>query len=101
MKQYYVYIMTNRSGTLYVGVTNDLQRRVFEHKSKLVKGFTQKYNINHNINRLVLKETPDVYAALTREKEIKGWRRSKKIALIEAMNPKWQDLSEGWYEETL
>ena len=80
-------------------MTNDLERRVYEHKQKLVEGFTQKYNIT----QLVYYEaTPDVRSAIAREKQIKGWLRSKKIALIESMNPKWQDLSEGWYEtETL
>jgi putative endonuclease len=90
MKRYYVYIMTNRSGTLYVGVTNDLQRRVWEHKQKLIEGFTKRYNIT----RLVYyEETPDVTAAIVREKQIKGWLRKKKIAL----NSGWKDLSDGWY----
>ena len=96
MKQYYVYIMTNRSKTLYTGVTDDLARRVYEHKNKLVKGFSQKYNIA----RLVYYEiTSDVHAAIQREKQIKGWLRKRKIALIEAANPEWEDLSEGWYED--
>jgi len=90
-KEYYVYIMTNKSRTLYTGVTNNLMRRVYEHKNKLVKGFTSKYNIQ----RLAYYEsTPDVYSALKREKQIKGWLRAKKIALIESMNPEWKDLSE-------
>lgn len=94
-QHYYVYIMTNRSHTLYTGATNDLKRRVYEHKHKLAPGFTEKYNIT----RLVyFEETPDVHAALAREKQIKGWLRAKKIALIEDANPKWQDLSEGWYD---
>jgi putative endonuclease len=88
--------MTNHSRTLYAGVTNNLQRRVYEHKQKLVEGFTQKYNIT----QLVYYEvTSDVRSAIAREKQIKGWLRSKKIALIESMNPKWKDLSEGWYEQ--
>ena len=95
MKQYYIYIMTNSSRTLYTGVTDDLIRRVYEHKNKLIEGFTQKYNIT----RLVYYEiTSDIQAAIQREKQIKGWLRKKKIALIEATNPKWEDLSEGWYE---
>jgi putative endonuclease len=95
MPDYYVYIVTNRSHTLYTGVTNDLPRRVYEHKQKLVEGFTQKYNIS----QLVYYETTsEVRSAIAREKQIKGWLRSKKIALIESMNPKWEDLSEGWYE---
>lgn len=93
-KQYYVYIMTNRSKTLYTGVTNDLMRRVYEHKNKMVEGFTKKYNIT----RLVYFEgTNDVQSAIVREKQIKGWLRSKKIGLIESANPKWEDLSKEWF----
>ena len=93
-RQYYVYIMTNRSRTLYVGVTSDLERRVFEHKSGAMEGFTKRYRID----RLVYFDaTSDVEGAISREKEIKRWRRSKKIDLIEAENPGWKDLSEGWY----
>lgn len=95
-RQYYVYLMTNRSGTLYTGVTNDLQRRVYQHKHKLVPGFTARYRID----RLVYYETTeDVHAALAREKQIKGWRRARKVALIESSNPAWADLSEEWYQE--
>lgn len=91
MKQYYVYIMTNISKTLYIGVTSNLYRRVFEHKHKLAKGFTKKYNIN----KLVYYETTnDVYAAITREKQLKKWSREKKIKLIESMNPEWNNLCE-------
>ena len=94
MKTYYVYMMTNRSRTLYTGVTNDLKRRVYEHKHKLVPGFTSKYNIT----RLVyFEETTDVKTAIAREKQIKGWLRAKKIALIKSVNPDWQDLSADWY----
>jgi putative endonuclease len=97
MARYYVYIMTSSTGTLYTGVTNNLSRRVYEHKHKLIEGFTQKYNIT----RLVYyEETDDVHTALAREKQIKGWLRRKKIALIESLNPTWQDLSQGWYDET-
>jgi putative endonuclease len=93
MKQYYVYIMTNCSKTLYIGVTNNLQQRMYEHQNHLVAGFTSKYNIA----RLVYyEETSDVYAALAREKQIKGWVREKKMALIESINPDWRDLSEEW-----
>ena len=89
MKQYYVYIMTNNSRTLYTGVTDDLVRRVYEHKNKLIEGFTRKYNIT----RLVYYEvTSDIRAAIQREKQIKGWLRRKKIALIEVANPEWEDL---------
>jgi putative endonuclease len=93
-RQYYVYIMTNRSGTLYTGVTNDLERRMYEHKQKIVEGFTKKYDID----MLVYYEvTSDIGEALTREKQIKAWRRSKRIALIESVNPHWRDLSDGWF----
>lgn len=89
MRQYFVYIMTNRSRTLYTGVTNDLERRVEEHRIKLVPGFTSKYNITQLV---YWEEYKDVRAAIAREKEIKGWLRSKKIALIESLNPHWDDL---------
>ena len=95
MRQFYVYIMTNHSRTLYTGMTNDLLRRVAEHKQKLIPGFTARYNIT----RLVYyEETPDVRSAIAREKQIKGWVRAKKVALIEAANPQWRDLSEEWDE---
>ena len=95
MSEYYVYIMTNKSGTLYTGVTNDIQRRMFEHKSKLSEGFPKRYNIT----RLVYYEvTTDISAAIAREKQIKGWLRSKKIELIKSANPTWRDLSEEWFE---
>ncbi|MDD5504137.1 MAG: GIY-YIG nuclease family protein [Candidatus Omnitrophica bacterium] len=90
MKQYFVYIMTNHSKTLYTGVTNNLERRVLEHKNNSNKGFTKKYNID----KLVYYETTDnIEDAITREKRIKGWSREKKIALIETLNPNWHDLS--------
>lgn len=96
MKQYYVYIMTNESRTLYIGVTNELVRRVYEHKQKLISGFTKKYNMT----RLVyFEETSDVLSAIAREKQLKGWLRRKKIALIEKINPGWKDLSEDWHTE--
>ena len=96
MKNYYVYIMTSPSGTLYTGMNSNLVRRVYEHKQRLVDGFTKKYNVT----RLAYYEqTSDVQTALAREKEMKKWRRSKKIALIKSINPKWQDLSAGWYDE--
>ena len=94
MKYYYVYIMTNKSRTLYTGVTNNLERRVYEHKNKLVAGFTSKYNITQLV---YYEETNDVQVALAREKQIKGWLRSKKIALIDSINPQWKDLSLEWY----
>jgi putative endonuclease len=94
VKRYFVYIMANRSRTLYTGVTNNLTRRVLEHKRKLIPGFTSKYNIC----RLVHFELfGDIREAIRREKQIKGWVRRKKIALIESTNRDWKDLSEGWY----
>ena len=86
--------MTNRTRTLYVGVTNHLERRVYEHKHKLAEGFTKKYNITWLAH---YEETSDITAAITREKQIKGWDRSKKVALIESTNPQWRDLSMDWY----
>ena len=86
--------MFNKSGTLYTGVTNNLERRVYQHKNKTNEGFTKKYNIT----RLVYFDyTSDVGAAITREKQIKGMLRSKKIELIKTMNPQFKDLSEGWF----
>jgi putative endonuclease len=94
-RNYFVYIMGSKSRRLYIGVTNDLERRVFEHKSKFVEGFTAKYNID----RLVyFAETGDVTVAIEREKQLKGWLRAKKIALIESENPLWDDLSHGWFD---
>jgi len=94
-RRFFVYIMTNRprSHVLYTGITGDLPHRVFQHKNKLAPGFTSRYNLT----RLVYYEEfvyPD--AAINREKEIKGWRRSKKIRVIESMNPRWDDLAEKW-----
>jgi putative endonuclease len=93
MKNYYVYIITNKSKTLYVGMTNNLNRRMFEHKNKIIEGFTKKYNID----KLVYFETfTNAYEAIRREKQIKGWLRIKKINLIEEMNPGWNDLGDEW-----
>ncbi|HCA42622.1 MAG TPA: endonuclease [Bacteroidetes bacterium] len=86
--------MTNKSRTLYTGVTNNLMRRVYEHKNKLVAGFTKKYNIQFLV---YYESTSSVHSALEREKQIKGWLRAKKISLINSMNPAWKDLSEEWY----
>ena len=93
-KEYYVYIMTNKSRTLYAGVTNDLMRRVYEHKNKLVQGFTSRYNIQYLV---YYESTSNIHSAIEREKQIKGWLRAKKIALINSMNPEWKDLSEEWF----
>jgi len=93
MKSYYTYIMTNYSKTLYVGMTNNLERRVQGHKAKLIPGFSQKYNISKLV---YYEETNDVYVAIAREKETKGLLREKKIFLIESANPDWKDLSLDW-----
>ena len=93
MKNYYVYILSNVSRTLYVGVTNDLQRRVYEHRQKLVHGFTSKYNLTLLV---YFEGTTDIQAAIAREKQLKGWLRAKKVALIESVNPKWLDLGAEW-----
>jgi putative endonuclease len=93
-KQYCVYLVTNwNNRVIYVGVTNNLERRLFEHRNKLVKGFTEKYNVH----KLVYYEaTSDVTAAIAREKEIKKWRREKKNRSVETANPEWKGLSAGW-----
>ena len=90
MKQYSVYILaSNKNGTLYIGMTNDLRRRVYEHKNHFIDGFTQKYNVD----RLVYFEmTNDPQSAILREKRLKKWKRQWKIDLIEQMNPEWKDL---------
>ena len=91
-RNFHVYFMASKSGVLYLGVTGNLEQRVFHHKERLVPGFTQKYNAT----RLVWFEShASIRAAIAREKEIKGWRRAKKVALIEAVNPHWDDLSQG------
>jgi putative endonuclease len=96
--EYWVYIMASASGTLYVGMTNDLGVRVRQHKAEDIEGFSKRYHCH----RLVYYESYDwVHRAIGREKQLKGWRRSKKIALIESKNPRWKDLSEGWGRELL
>ena len=91
---YYVYVMSSRSRNLYTGVTNNISRRVWEHCDGETPGFTKRYRIQ----RLVYVEPHDnVRSAITREKQIKAWRREKKIALIETVNPAWHDLAAGWY----
>ena len=91
---YYVYILSNwDDSVLYIGVTNDLRRRLYEHRNHLVDGFTSK----HNAHKLVYFEyTEDVLSAISREKQLKGWRRNKKNALISKTNPTWKDLSKDW-----
>ena len=92
---YSAYIMASRSRTLYIGVTRDLHKRVFQHKWREHDGFTERYNCD----RLVWFESyQDVSKAIAREKQLKGWRREKKIAIIENTNPAWVDLSKDWYD---
>lgn len=91
MGRYYVYIMSSNTGTLYVGVTNNLERRVNEHKLKIVPGFTSKYNV-HNL--IFFHEFSDINQAIELEKKIKGWSRSKKISLVKSLNPILKDLFE-------
>ncbi len=89
--------MTNKSRTLYTGVTGDLVKRVWQHKNKLVEGFTKKYKID----KIIYYElSENIESAIAREKQIKGWLRSKKIVLIESQNLEWKDLSEDWYDKT-
>jgi putative endonuclease len=90
--RYFVYILSNRSRTLYIGVTNDLVRRIYEHKNKLVEGFTKTYNITQLV---YFEETSNVRDAIAREKQLKGWLRAGKLALIEAENPQWKDFGPG------
>lgn len=90
-KLFYVYILTNKNNTvLYVGVTNNLLRRVYEHQNRLVEGFTKKYNLGKLI---YFEESINAYDAISREKQIKGWRRSKKVDLINQINLAWNDLT--------
>ena len=92
--QYYMYIISNKkNGTLYIGVTNDLERRIFEHKKKLVEGFTKKYGLNKLI---YFEQFQYVNDAIKREKQLKNWNRSWKIELIEKENKDWTDLSSNW-----
>ena len=93
-KQYYTYILTNKSGTLYTGMTNNLRKRLFQHKQKIADGFTKKYNIDRLIWYTCFRSAIEAIAA---EKKIKGWTRAKKIALVKERNPELRDLSEEWY----
>ena len=95
MRDYYVYVLTNETHRLYVGVTGDLQRRMYEHKNKLTPGFASRYNLRWLV---YYEATTDVLSAIAREKEIKGWKRNRKVALIESENPNWVDLSAEWSE---
>ncbi|MCC6793057.1 MAG: GIY-YIG nuclease family protein [Thermomicrobiales bacterium] len=95
MPDFHIYIMSSPSRTLYIGMTNNIERRVWEHKQKRLPGFTARYNVT----MLVYCEAYAVpLEAIAREKELKGWLRRRKVELIEAENPDWQDLSRDWYE---
>ena len=95
-KQYYVYILTNRhNNVLYIGVTNNLVRRIYEHKNKLVEGFSKKYNL---IKLVYYETTRDVKSAIEREKQLKNWHRDWKINLINQFNPEWKDLSNDFLD---
>ena len=91
----YIYILTNSLSTvLYIGVTNNLERRLYEHKHRLIQGFASRYNID----RLVyFEEGSDIRDAIAREKALKGWTRDRKVALVNTMNPEWRDLSANWF----
>ena len=89
-KDYYVYILASKTGTLYIGVTNDLVRRIYEHKNNLIDGFSKKYSCHKLI---YYEQTTDINIAISREKQLKNWRREKKENLIKTMNPSWEDLN--------
>lgn len=93
MKNYYIYILSNIAKTLYIDVTNNLERRMHEHKNKLINGFTKRYSLT---TLVYYETTTDIRDAICREKQLKGWLRCKKIALIEKHNPGWDDLSALW-----
>ncbi|QYK50213.1 MAG: GIY-YIG nuclease family protein [Anaerolineales bacterium] len=90
---YYVYIMSNRTRTIYTGVTSNLEGRVMQHKAKQIEGFTKKYSITQLV---YYEEFPTALEAIAREKQLKSFRRAKKVNLIKGLNPKWQDLAEDW-----
>jgi putative endonuclease len=92
---YYVYIMGSQRKVIYVGVTSNLEQRVYQHKTHALAGFTARYNVNL---LMYFERFATIHAAIAREKEIKAWRRQKKLALIGSLNPQWRDLSYGWYQ---
>jgi len=95
VKNYYLYIMSSHSGTLYVGVTSNIKKRGWEHKNHLVPGFTDKYKVD---KLLYFERIGDSSSVINREKQIKKWRREEKIKLIDSLNPQWIDLSQDWYD---
>ncbi|HEX9997539.1 MAG TPA: GIY-YIG nuclease family protein [Abditibacterium sp.] len=96
MKRFWVYILSNHSRRLYIGVTNDLTRRVWQHKTQESEGFSARYNLTFLVHH---QEFGDVRDAIEREKELKKWARAKKLVLIEAENPAWEDLSADWFDK--
>ncbi|MGD9889805.1 MAG: GIY-YIG nuclease family protein [Dehalococcoidia bacterium] len=96
MRSYYVYILASRTRVLYVGVTNDLQRRVYQHRTSTASQFTARYRVTMLVH---CEEPTNIRDAISREKQIKGWARAKKVALIEADNPQWVDLAKDWFNE--
>ena len=93
--QYYVYILSSLNRAIYIGVTRDLERRVYEHKNKLVEGHTKKYNV---LKLVYFELGGDILAAIEREKQLKKWGRNKKLALVSSVNPEWKDLSADWFK---
>ncbi len=91
---YYVYILSNYSKMLYIGVTNDLERRVYEHKNKLIEGYSKRYNL---FQLVYYESTHDIGRAIEREIQLKGWTRAKKVNLIYKSNPYWYDLAADWF----
>jgi len=96
-RRYYVYILGSFSGTLYIGVTGNLRRRIWQHKQHAIEGFTAEYDVTRLLYFEVYHEVSN---AIAREKQLKGWRRAKKIALIEKRNRKWEDLGRKWHSTT-
>jgi len=93
---YYVYVMSSQRRVLYVGVTSNLEQRVFQHKTHALGGFAARYNVTLLV---YFERFATIQVAIAREKEVKAWRREKKIALVASLNPKWRDLSYGWYQQ--
>jgi len=98
IRTYWVYILASRSRVLYTGVTNDLGRRVCEHKQGLIPGFTQKYRVTRLVH---FEQFGDIRDAIAREKQIKGWVRARKLKLIEAWNHTWDDLADNWFQHRI
>ncbi len=95
VKTFYVYIMVSKSGTLYIGLTSNIKKRVYEHKNHSIPGFTDKYDIDRLLYFEVIRASA---SAINREKQLKSWRREKKVKLIDSLNPEWNDLSQNWHD---